>query len=152
MRVLVKKGDKLLSLGEGKIYSKSQLKLNEDDGFQANIGQANGIQQAQLRAKQLMNRNAGVESASIDAGKADGQEDTQGGEGLELKVRVNANGKQLAQAQQMTRDQGLDDAQITFTKPSTESSFGTNESRIIEMRKNSIPFTKKELHNFLKDI
>jgi hypothetical protein len=28
----------------------------------------------------------------------------------------------------------------------------TNESRIVEMRKNSIPFTKKELHKFLREI
>ena len=113
---------------------------------------ANGFQQAQMKAIQLMNQNAGVDSASIEAGKADGQEDTQSGEGLELKVPVNATGKQLAQAQRMTRDQSADDAQITFTKPQSSSSLETNESRIIEMRKNSIPFTKKELHKFLREI
>ena len=71
---------------------------------------------------------------------------------MELKVPVNATGKQLAQAQRMTRDQSADDAQITFTKPQSSSSLETNESRIIEMRKNSIPFTKKELHKFLREI
>ena len=152
MQVLVKKGDKLLKLGEGRIYSKSELKLNEVNGFDANIGQANGIQQAQMKAKQLMNQNAGVTSASADAGKLDGQKDTQGGEGIELKVPVNANGQQLAQAQRMVKDQGADDAQITFTKPQDSSSFGTNESKIMEMRKNSIPFTKKELSSFLNSL
>ena len=149
MKILVKKNNGLVNLGEGVIYSKSQLRLNELD---ANIGMANGIQQAQMKAKQLMNQNAGVDSASIEAGKADGQEDTQSGEGLELKVPVNATGKQLAQAQRMTRDQSADDAQITFTKPQSSSSLETNESRIVEMRKNSIPFTKKELHKFLREI
>ena len=149
MQVLVKKGDKLIKLGEGRIYSKSDLKLNEANGIDANIGQANGIQQAQMKAKQLMNRNAGVTSASADAGKLDGQKDIQGGEDIELKVPVNANGQQLAQAQRMVKDQGADDAQITFTKPQDSSSFGTNESKIVEMRKNSIPFTKKELSSFL---
>jgi hypothetical protein len=53
----------------------------------------------------------------------------------------------------MTRDQSADDAQITFTKPQTSSSsMDTNESRIVEMRRNSIPFTKKELHKFLREI
>ena len=152
MQVLVKKGDKLLKLGEGRIYSKSELKLNELNGFDANIGQANGIQQAQMKAKQLMNQNAGVTSASADAGKLDGQKDTQGGEGIELKVPVNANGQQLAQADRMVKNQGADDAQITFTKPQDSSSFGTNESKIVEMRKNSIPFTKKELSSFLNSL
>ena len=152
MQVLVKKGDKLIKLGEGRIYSKSDLKLNEANGIDANIGQANGIQQAQMKAKQLMNRNAGVTSASADAGKLDGQKDIQGGEDIELKVPVNANGQQLAQAQRMVKDQGADDAQITFTKPQDSSSFGTNESKIVEMRKNSIPFTKKELSSFLNSL
>ena len=60
---------------------------------------------------------------------------------------VNATGKQLAQAQKMTKDQSADDTKITFTKDST-----TNESRLIEMRKNSVPFSKKELTNFLRSI
>ena len=150
MKILVKRNNNLINLGEGKIYSKSQLRLNELD---ANIGTANGIQQAQMKAKQLMNQNAGVDSASVEAGKADGQKDTNSGEGLKLEVPVNATGNQLAQAQRMTRDQSADDAQITFTKPQTSSSsMDTNESRIIEMRRNSIPFTKKELHKFLREI
>ena len=150
MKILVKRNNNLINLGEGRIYSKSQLRLNELD---ANIGTANGIQQAQMKAKQLMNQNAGVDSASVEAGKADGQNDTNSGEGLKLEVPVNATGNQLAQAQRMTRDQSADDAQITFTKPQTSSSsMDTNESRIIEMRRNSIPFTKKELHKFLREI
>lgn len=153
MKILVKRNNNLINLGEGRVYSKSQLRLNEDNGIQANIQQANGIQQAQMKAKQFMNQNAGVTSASIEAGKADGQNDANSGEGLELKVPVNATGNQLAQAQRMTRDQSADDAEITFTKPQTSSSsMDTNESRIIEMRKNSIPFTKKELHKFLREI
>ena len=156
MQVLVKKDNKLVKLGEGKIYSKNQLRLNEfNNGVQANIGNANGIQQAQIRAKQLMNQNAGVTSASADAGKLDGQNDQQSGEGIELKVPVNANGQQLAQAQRMVKDQGADDAQITFTKPQSSSSMNNNglgESKIVEMRRNSIPFTKKELNSFLNTL
>ena len=155
MRILVKKDDKLKSIGEGRIYSKSQLRLNEfADGVQANIGQANGVAQAQMKAKQLMNQNAGVTSASADAGKIDGQNDQQNGEGIELKIPVDANGQQLAQAQRMVKDQSADDAQITFTKPQTSSSMDNSlgESRIVEMRKSSIPFTKKELNNFLSSL
>lgn len=148
MNTYVKKGNKLVYIGEGKLYSKNELMLmTEAEGIDANIGQANGIQQAQMKAKQVMNQNPGVTSASSDAGKLDGQEDRDSGEGVELKVPVNATGKQLAQAQKMTKDQSADDTKITFTKDST-----TNESRLIEMRKNSVPFSKKELTNFLRSI
>lgn len=152
MQVIVKKNNKLVKLGEGRIYSKSQLKLNELNGLDANIGTANGIQQAQMKAKQLMNQNAGVTSASADAGKLDGQNDAQGGEGVELRVPVNATGPQLAQAQRMVKDQGSDDAQITFTKPQSSTSNGLGESKIVEMRRNSIPFSKKELSSFLNSL
>ena len=152
-KIIVKRDNRLVNLGEGTIYTKSQLKLNELNGLDANIGTANGIQQAQLKAKQLMNQNAGVTSASADAGKLDGQKDTQGGEGVELRVPVNATGPQLAQAQRMVKDQGSDDAQITFTKPQTSSTNnGLGESRIVELRKNAIPFTKLELTEFLNSL
>lgn len=155
MKIFVKKDNKLKPLGEGKIYSKSQLRLNED-GFDANLGTANGIQQAQIKAKQMMNNNPTINSASADAGKLDGQSDTTSGEGVNLQLPVNATGAQLATAQRMVKDQSADDAQITFTNPKAQSSMsntnGLGESRIIEMRKNSIPFTKKELSNFLSTL
>ena len=145
MRTYVKKDGKLNLIGEGRLFSKNELMLRED--IDANLGSADSIQQAQLKAKKQMNQNAGVTSASIEAGKADGQADTQSGEGIKLEVPVNATGKQLAQAQKMTKDQGSDDAQITFTKEDPNS---TNESRIYEMRMNSVPFTKRELSELLK--
>jgi hypothetical protein len=153
METFVKKGNKLIRIGEGKLFKKGELMIKEDSaGVDANIGTANGIQQAQMKAKQLMNKNPGVNYASADAGKLDGQSDSTSGEGVKLEVPVNATGKQLAQAQRMTKDQGADDTQITFTKADPNNGDSTNESRIVEMRKNSIPFSKKELTNFLKSI
>lgn len=152
MKILVKKNNKLFNLGEGKIYLKKELKLNEINGIDANIGSANGIQQAQMKARQLMNRNPSVTSASADAGKLDGQSDKNSGEGTEFRLPTDATGQQLAQAQNIVRNQSADDVQITFTKPENQNGSSTNESRIIEMRRNSIPFTKKELNKFLKEI
>ena len=153
METFVKKNNKLVRIGEGRLFKKGELMLKEDGaGIDANIGTANGIQQAQMKAKQLMNRNPGVNSASADAGKLDGQNDKTSGEGVKLEVPINATGNQLAQAQRMTKDQGADDTQITFTKDNPSDGDSTNESRIVEMRRNSIPFSKKELTNFLKSI
>lgn len=153
METFVKKNNKLVRIGEGRLFRKGEIMLKEDGaGIDANIGTANGIQQAQMKAKQLMNRNPGVNSASADAGKLDGQNDKTSGEGVKLEVPINATGSQLAQAQRMTKDQGADDTQITFTKDNPSDGNSTNESRIVEMRSNSIPFSKKELTNFLKSI
>lgn len=144
MKTYVKKNGVLNFVGEGRLYTKNELLLKED--IDANLGSADSIQQAQMKAKKQMNQNAGVTSASIEAGKADGQADTQSGEGIKLEVPVNATGKQLSQAQKMTKDNGSDDAQITFTKEDPNS---TNESRLYEMRMNSVPFTKRELSRLL---
>ena len=153
METFVKKNNKLVRIGEGRLFKKGEIMLKEDGaGIDANIGTANGIQQAQMKAKQLMNRNPGVNSASADAGKLDGQNDKTSGEGVKLEVPVNATGSQLAQAQRMTKDQSADDTQITFTKDNPADGDSTNESRIVEMRRNSIPLSKKELTNFLKSI
>lgn len=150
MQILIKTNKGLKPLGEGTIYSKSQIRLNEF--IDANIGSANGIQQAQMKAKKLMNQNPGVESASADAGHLDGQSDKNSGEGLKMEVPVDATGTQLAQAQRAIKDQSADDMQITFTKPQNQTDSNMSESKITEMRRNSIPFTKEEMTKFLASL
>ena len=148
MKVVIKRNNRLVEFDECVAYSKGELRLNED--ITATIPQSTNIKQAQMKAQQLMNQNSGVGSASIDAGKADGQNDQGSGEGMKFTLPINANGKQLAQAERLTRDQNADDVEIEFTKQNaSSSSLGTNESRIREMRRNSIPFSKNELNKFL---
>lgn len=148
MEILVKTNRGLKSLGEGRVYSKKQLMLKED-GLDANLGMSSSIQAAQMKAKQMMSKNPTVTSASADAGKLDGQMDSQNGEGVRLELPVNANGKQLAQAQKMVSDTNADDAQITFTKNQDSM---TTESRLAELRVNSVPFTKTELDEMFNGI
>lgn len=155
MGVYVKRDNGFQYLGEGTLHSKQSLKLKE--GVDANIGMANGIQQAQIKAKELMNKNANVNSASADAGKIDGQQDKNSGEGMTLDVPVDANGTQLASAQRMAQAQNNDDMQIRFVKsnngqnPSTTQESKTVQ-RIMELRKNTVPFTKAELKELLSKI
>jgi hypothetical protein len=152
MEVLVKTDNGLQRLGEGKIFSKKQLKLKE--GIDAAIGSANGLQQAQQKAKKLINQNPSVDSASADLGKLDGQKDTSTGEGTTIQLPINASATQLNNVQRMSND----NVEVKFTKNDTNnsSSSSTNESRknrkLVEMRYNSVPFTKKELSSFLKSI
>lgn len=152
MRVFTKRNNRLV---EGVTYRKSELRLNED--VDANLGSANGIQAAQMKAKQLMSKNPNVNAASADAGKLDGSADSSSGEGMKLQVPVDAKGSQLSSAQSMIRNQSNDDMEIEFTKDtnSTDSQDQANESlkeRLANLRENSIPFTKKSLTSFLKSI
>lgn len=152
MRVFTKRNNRLV---EGVPYRKSELRLSED--VDANLGSANGIQAAQMKAKQIMSKNPNVNAASADAGKLDGSDDSSSGEGMKLQVPVNAKGSQLSSAQSMIRNQSNDDMEIEFTKDtnSTDSQDKANESlkeRLANLRENSIPFTKKSLTSFLKSI
>ena len=152
MRVFTKRNNRLV---EGVPYRKSELRLSED--VDANLGSANGIQAAQMKAKQLMSKNPNVNAASADAGKLDGSVDSSSGEGMKLQLPVNAKGSQLSSAQSMIRNQSNDDMEVEFTKDtnSTDSQDQANESlkeRLVNLRENSIPFTKKSLASFLKSI
>ena len=151
MRVFTKRNNRLV---EGVPYRKSELRLSED--VDANLGSANGIQAAQMKAKQLMSKNPNVNAASADAGKLDGSSSSSG-EGMKLQVPVDAKGSQLSSAQSMIRNQSNDDMEVEFTKDtnSTDSQDQANESlkeRLANLRENSIPFTKKSLTSFLKSI
>lgn len=152
MRVFTKRNNRLV---EGVPYRKSELRLSED--VDANLGSANGIQAAQMKAKQIMSKNPNVNAASADAGKLDGSDDLSSGEGMKLQVPVNAKGSQLSSAQSMIRNQSNDDMEVEFTKDAndTTSQDQANESlkeRLANLRENSIPFTKKSLTSFLKSI
>ena len=152
MRVFTKRNNRLV---EGVPYRKSELRLSED--VDANLGSANGIQAAQMKAKQIMSKNPNVNAASADAGKLDGSDDSSSGEGMKLQVPVNAKGSQLSSAQSMIRNQSNNDMEVEFTKDTnnTTSQDQANESlkeRLANLRENSIPFTKKSLTSFLKSI
>lgn len=140
MRIFSKNNNKIVELGEGRIFSKSQIKLNEE--VEANLGMANGVRDAQMKAKEMMSKNSNVGAASTDAGKLDGYTDRSNGEGMKLQLPIDANGSEISQAQQMVRNHANNDMEIEFTK----------QDKIQEMRNNSIPFTKKELSEFLNNL
>lgn len=149
MKIFVMKEGQFQKINEGRLVEKGKCKLRESS-IDANIESANGVQDAMRKARDVMARNSNVTSASADAGKIDGENDKDSGEGMKLELPVNANGKQLSQAQHMVQNQSNDDMQISFTKPQTNGAM-QNENRIAEMRKNCVEFTKKELNEiFLK--
>jgi hypothetical protein len=155
MKILVKKNNKFVNLGEGKIYSKRQLRLNED-GFVATAPNVKDVRQFVTKGSKMMNQNPNVKSVQNQLGQMDHQNDASTGEGLKISLPANATGAQISKVQNMASKPENDDMSIDLTpstsNTSSDSSSMTNESRIIEMRRNSIPFTKKELHKFLREI
>ena len=155
MKILVKKDNGLVNLGEGKIYSKSQLRLNEN-GFVATAPDAKNIRQFVTQGSKMLNQNPNVKLVQNQLGQMDQQKDSSSGEGLKVSIPANATGAQISRVQNMASRPENDDMSIDLTpatsNTSSDSSSIANESKIIEMRKNSIPFTKKELHKFLREI
>ena len=155
MKILVKKNNQLVNIGEGRIYSKSQLRLNEN-GFVATAPGVKDVRQFVTQGSKMLNQNPNVKLVQNQLGQMDQQKDSSTGEGLKVSLPANATGAQISRVQNMASRPENDDMSIDLTpatsNTSSDSSSITNESKIIEMRKNSIPFTKKELHKFLREI
>lgn len=155
MKLFVKQDGGFRYLGEGTIYNKSDLTLvNEITGA---ITNAKNVAQAQKEAQQTMNQNPNVNSVETDAGHLDGQNDTGGGEGQTLQLPINASATEISNAQRLANQANNDDMNIqfvdtgkTFNNPSMGESKHLSK-RLVEMRKNAVPFTKAELNRWLKE-
>lgn len=132
---------------EGRVVDPMKIRLKED--VEAAIGSANGLQQARLKASQIMNKNSNVTSASADAGHLDNQNDASSGEGLKLQLPINANNQQLSAAQQIVSRQNNDDMEVEFTKNSPSSS---DVSESYRPNKAQVTFTKREMDELLKTL
>jgi hypothetical protein len=159
MKILVKKDNGLVNIGEGKIYSKSQLKLNEIEGDNGttvtstdtttpNQGLADGVKQ--------LNKAPQANAFEKTVGGMDGNVKDDGTTlTMSKQVAQSAKGKQDAnnfiKMSQNTTNGDQNKIRIVNT-PSVQLSHKAPRKVLDELRKNSIPFTKKELHKFLREI
>jgi len=153
MKIFVKKDNKLKPLGEGKIYSKSQLRLNEDKFL--TTGNADNLRQAMNQAKKVGSENPNSGGYQVQFDQLNGQTDS--GEHINIDASTEMTGDQQSALERVFDDPNIEDAKLTLKTPQQMKSDSNNingmsESRITEMRKNSIPFTKKELSNFLSSL
>lgn len=156
MKIFIKKDKSLKPLGEGKIYSKSQLRLNETftNGKVSLTLNPNGqdvrASSVQTSAQNMLHQVPQATAVTVQSDDIDGvsaptfspsdpRNDT-----VQNIAAKNANG---ATIQQAAKNGGT----IQITKDDQQSD-GLSESRLIEMRKSSIPFTKGELSNFLRSL
>lgn len=156
MEVLVKKNNKLFSLGEGRVYSKKDLSLNEayTNGKVSLTLNPNGQDvrpsSVQTSAQNMLHQVPQATGVTVQADDIDGvtaptysSSDPRNDKVTQIQAK-NASGAAVT-------DAAKGGGTIEITKDDAQNG-GLGESRIIEMRRNSIPFTKKELHNFLREI
>jgi hypothetical protein len=155
MKIFVKKDNNLKPIGEGRIYSKSQLRLNEFTNGKVSLtlnpnGQDVRASSIQTSAQNMLNQVPQATAVTVQSDDIDGVSTPTFSAGdprndtVQNIAAKNANG---ATIQQAAKNGGT----INITKDDSQQN-GLGESRIIEMRKNSIPFTKKELKNFLSTL
>lgn len=160
MKILVKTDKGLKNMGEGRIYSKGQLKLSEayTNGKVSLTLNPNGqdvrASSVQTSAQNMLNTVPQATAVTLQADDVDGI----------TAPTFSASDPRNDTVQQMdvkhATSAAITDAaenggtiQITKTDPqqSAMESKG-NKKDIVEMRKNSIPFSKKELSNFLSTL
>ena len=132
---------------------KGDVRLKE--AVDANLGSAPGIPQAIQKAKQIMTRNANVNSVSADAGKLDGSSDMSSGEGMRLQIPINASGPEVSAAQDFVKRPENDDATVEITEPVTngqpadENPIGES---VMNLRRTMPEFSKKDFDRLLKSL
>lgn len=165
MKVLVKTNKGLKILGEGKIYSKSQLRLNEVDnnGDSNTITLTNSGEGSESKAppteiandakKELSTVNASGKKTQFQvtptsvAGVTPNASMTQNSTQAPPAVDVSKNDPRLPNLLQKNAQNGYSTNIIGLETSSIKS-----RKVMDEMRRNSIPFTKKELHKFLREL
>lgn len=164
----MKKKKQLNMLGEGYLIKKKNILLREDDNNNNN-GNPTALQSGSPADVVNQAKKAGGAS-QISGSDADGTKD---GEGEGESLFVSTKDPQAVQkVSQFTSNPQNGNAQIYFNDP-TKGSYqqvyvpkgstktvtlqGNNESKtkkgkLIEMKQNSISFSKKELRNFLRQL
>ena len=160
MKIFVKRDNGLKKLGEGRIYSKSQLKLNEDftNGKVSLTLNPNGqdvrASSVQTSAQNMLHQVPQATAVTVQADDIDGV----------TAPTFSPNDPRNDTVQQLTTKNASSTAvqnaaknggtiQITKDDPQqTAMESKKTSNKIVEMRKNSIPFSKKELSDFLSSL
>jgi hypothetical protein len=166
METFVKKGNNLIKIGEGKLFKKRDITLlkeiddNTDDNTitLTNDGESG---EKKTPAGELVN-NIKQELPKVNAGNKDIQYHVSSDDVAGITsnaspsknstqsapvVKASMNDPNLTNIMQRNASIGND---VVVSK--NENRKMKNDNRIIEMRKSSIPFSKKELTRFLKSI
>ena len=160
MKILVKTDKGLKILGEGKIFSKNQLRLNENE-LNVTTNQSMTPQQSLRQSAKAINQDPRIGRTTTPTNYLDNRKDD---DAPALTVSASKTGTpETMRAVNNYVRQNPDKGVITVVKDDSGNSnsnpyTGMQNSSVAprkvmdEMRRNSIPFTKKELHKFLRDL
>ena len=147
MKVYVKKDKVLKLLGEGKVYSKKDLVLKEEEAV-GNVAYAPNLSTAAMTANQQAAKTPANKVQVISGGDLGNKN----GQTRDVKVGFNTHDVNARHEveQMVNKSNNPDKIDVVMdTNPLTQSLDG---STLDEMRANSVPFTKKELTAFLKSL
>ena len=165
MKVYVKKDKALKLLGEGRIFSKKDLMLKEEDlnGGTDTITLTNDGEGTDKKTppnemandikKELPKVNAGGKSVQFNvspddvAGVTPNTQISQNSTQAPPSVNVSMNDPRLTQMMQQNAKNGYSTNVVKPINASVDS-----RKVMDEMRENSVPFTKSELTEFLKNL
>lgn len=157
MKILVKRNNGLLNLGEGRIYSKSQLRLNEDVE-NALIGDAtpndekvSGTGSLQTTVNKELTAHPQEDGVSVGLDSLNNSGQKLKGDGTNIKMSQQQLAQNKTQISNLAAQ--MPGAQLTIMRGNGVINNSVAPRKVLdELRKNSIPFTKKELHKFLREI
>ena len=158
MKVYVKKDKVLKLLGEGKVFSKKELMLKEDEKLSLTADEEDGAEpvgnavQKGVSELDSIGKDASYEikPQNVAGGRVKPQTTVSNGAPLTPTVTVNKNDPNLVNIVKTNTANGTG-VKIQDVRGSVNSSV-TPRKVMDEMRANSIPFTKSELTKFLKSL
>jgi len=146
MEILVKRNGNLKKLGEGKIYSKKDLTLNEENELTLTTNDGLG-KESPSEIKHEITQEAphvpGETNVLVTPNSVKGVTPPS-------QSQVNKPGSRNVDINSSNFEGEIEKNAKEGAESLVHTS--TNESNLHKMRKNSIPFTKSELHDFLKTI
>lgn len=157
MKILVKTHNGLRNIGEGRIFSKKQLRLSENGKVSLTLnpnGQDVNASNVQTSAQNLMNTVPQATAVTLQSDDVDGvtsptfsSTDPRNDTVQQLNVKKATSSAVM--------DAAKKGGTIQITNDNSQSSMGESRKankKLVEMRRNSIPFSKGELSKFLSTL
>ena len=159
MKVYIKKDKALKLLGEGKVYSKKDLILKEQDDNKlvadasSNDESFGGVSNAEKAIDTTLQKNPTADAASTDMASLGPKQNVGNGQGVVIRTNQVDFEKNRGAFSNMA--QRMPNAELQVDRGDGVQplvAHKTPRKVMDEMRENSVPFTKSELTEFLKSL
>nr|DAP99868.1 MAG TPA: hypothetical protein [Ackermannviridae sp.] len=170
MKIYIKRNKKLC---ECNLYTKRDImEVTNNGGVSASLNQTvKNPSDAVNNANKILSQNQNVNDVTFQPGQVDGQKSDNTGEGQQIVVDVSDKANAVKKITDATKNPNMKDANIVAyngknaqvntvvtpkgSRPNTGSLQLASKQRnekLVEMRKNAIPLTKRELNTLLRSL